>query len=241
MANEDGSVLVVSAHSADFVWRSGGAIALYSERGQRVRVLCLSYGERGESAALWRKEGATLESVKATRRGEAEAAADALGAEIRFLDAGDYPLRATDEMMDTLVDEYRALQPTIVLTHALNDPYNMDHPKAANIALEARVYAQAHGYPADGDVLGAPPVFFFEPHQPEQCGFMPNVLLDITSVFDKKRKAMECMGAQVHLWEYYTELAKRRGVQAVRNSGNRDIVQAEAYQRHYPQVTGVLQ
>ena len=48
------TVLVVSAHAADFVWRAGGAIALYASRGYRVRILCLSYGERGESERLWK-------------------------------------------------------------------------------------------------------------------------------------------------------------------------------------------
>ena len=48
------AALVVSAHSADFVWRAAGAIALHAERGFRVKVVCLSYGERGESAKLWR-------------------------------------------------------------------------------------------------------------------------------------------------------------------------------------------
>ena len=56
------TMLVVSAHAADFVWRAGGAIALYADRGYRVRVICLSYGERGESPRLWRQLGATLES-----------------------------------------------------------------------------------------------------------------------------------------------------------------------------------
>jgi 4-oxalomesaconate hydratase len=83
-------------------------------------------------------------------------------------------------------------------------------------------------------------VFRFEPHQPEMCGFMPDVLLDITAVFDTKRTAMECMRAQQHLWRYYTELAYRRGVQAVRNGGARSIQYAEAFQRVYPQVTGAL-
>jgi 4-oxalomesaconate hydratase len=59
-------------------------------------------------------------------------------------------------------------------------------------------------------------------------------------VFDQKRKAMECMEAQEHLWDYYTELAKRRGTQAVRNSGKKEMVYAEAYQRIYPQVTDEL-
>src|SRR5436305_1617310 len=108
------SILVVSAHAADFVWRAGGAIALYAQRGYRVRILCLSYGERGE--------------------------------------------------------------------------------------------------------------------------FKPQLLLDITPVYEIKRKAMESMEAQEHLWEYYSDLARRRGTQAVRNSGRKEIRYAEAFQRVYPQV-----
>ena len=42
------SMLVISAHAADFVWRAGGAVALAVSQGDRVRVLCLTYGERGE-------------------------------------------------------------------------------------------------------------------------------------------------------------------------------------------------
>ena len=64
MDSEKDAVLVVSAHAADFVWRAGGAIALYASRGCRVRVLCLSFGERGESEKLWSKPGMTLDQVK---------------------------------------------------------------------------------------------------------------------------------------------------------------------------------
>ena len=52
------TALVVSAHSADFVWRCGGAIALHDEQGVAVTVVCLSYGERGESAKLWKQSRA---------------------------------------------------------------------------------------------------------------------------------------------------------------------------------------
>jgi 4-oxalomesaconate hydratase len=234
-----GPVLAVSAHAADFVWRAGGALALAARDGRGAHVVCLSYGERGESASLW-KQGSTLDEVKAVRRAEAERAAKVLGAEISFLDAGDYPLKRTDELIDALVQAMRATQPSVVLVHSASDPYNGDHPRAAELALDARVYAQAHGYPSDLPVIGAPPVYRFEPHQPEMCGFMPDVLLDITAVFDRKREAMECMRAQEHLWEYYSELAHRRGVQAVRNGGPKSIEYAEAYQRVYPHVTAAL-
>jgi 4-oxalomesaconate hydratase len=238
-----GSLLVVSAHAGDFVWRAGGAIALAAGRGQRATVVCLSFGERGESARAWR-DGRTLEEIKAIRREEAENAAAALGAEVRFLDAGDYPLVESQELTDRLVHVFRELSPTVVLTHTLADPYNGDHPAAARMALQARVLAQAVGYDAPGDPLGAPPVFFFEPHQPEQCDFRPNVLLDITEVFERKRKAMECLAAQQHMWDYYTDLARRRGVQLKRNAGPNlglpHTTMGEAYVRLYPQVTGAL-
>jgi 4-oxalomesaconate hydratase len=132
-----------------------------------------------------------------------------------------------------------------MLTHTLADPYNGDHPVAGQLALTARVLAQAPGYPGAGEPIGAPPVFLFEPHQPEMCGFKPDVLLDITSVFEAKRKAMECMAAQQHLWEYYTDLARRRGTQLQRNAGpNLGLPHStlgEAYMRVFPQVTGTLQ
>src|SRR5262245_42960544 len=48
--------LVVSAHSADFVWRAGGAIALHAVGDIDMHVACLSFGERGESEKLWRQK-----------------------------------------------------------------------------------------------------------------------------------------------------------------------------------------
>jgi 4-oxalomesaconate hydratase len=231
--------LVVSAHSADFVWRAGGAVALYAQRGWNMTIVCLSFGERGESAKLWRQPAMTMDRVKSSRRDEAKRAADLLGADIRFMDCGDYPLRVSDEAMFELVDVYRELRPAFVLTHSQHDPYNFDHPLANRVAQEARVIAQAHGHRPEQPVSGSPPVFLFEPHQPEQCEWKPQVLLDISEVWEKKRAAFELMAAQEHLWEYYTRVAEQRGAQATRNSEQK-IKYAEAYQRVFPQVSGEL-
>lgn len=231
------SLLVVSAHAADFVWRAGGAVALYSERGYRVKVVCLSYGERGESAKMWKQPDMTLAKVKAARREEAARAADILGAEIAFLDIGDYPMRLSDEVLYQLVDIYRELRPEFVLSHSLHDPYNFDHSLATHVAQEARIIAQAHGHNPEQAVIGAPPVLLYEPHQPEQCGWKPDVLLDISSVWEKKKAAFATMNAQEHLWEYYTRVGLQRGVQASRNS-SRNIKYGEGYQRIFPQVCG---
>jgi len=249
MADNPRTMLVVSAHAGDFVWRAGGAIASHVLRGGRAVVVCLSYGERGESASQW-LAGKSLDEIKAIRRDEATAAADALGAEIRFLDLGDYPLRESDDAIAALVRIMRETQPDVVLTHPLTDPYNGDHPAAARMALEARVQAQAIGVPTNGrvptkeEIIGAPPVFFFEPHQPEMSGFKPEVLLDVTTGWERKRAAMESLPAQKHMWSYYTDLAVRRGVQLKRNAGpNLGLpvdVMAEAFMRYFPQVTDTL-
>ncbi len=234
------TALVVSAHSADFVWRAGGAIALHAGQGTQVTVVCLSFGERGESAKLWRQPGMTLERVKAERQKEAEAAAQHLGVhDIQFWDLGDYPIALSQGSLFRLVDLYRAIHPGFVLTHSKADLYNHDHPAVTEFAQHARIVAQAHGHNPGQKVLGAPPVFLFEPHQPEQCDWKPDVLLDITPVWDRKRAAIECMAGQEHLWEYYTRVAQQRGAQAARNS-DKTIAYGEGYQAVFPHVVEKL-
>lgn len=234
------TALVVSAHSADFVWRCGGAIALHAAQGYQMTVICLSYGERGESAKLWRQEGMTLDRVKTSREAEAKKAAAVLGVhDIQFWDLGDYPINLTEQAFFRLVDVYRAIHPAFMLTHSKEDLYNHDHPTVSAWAQNARITAQAHGHNPGQKVLGAPPVFLFEPHQPEQCNWKPDVLLDIGSVWAKKRAAIECMEGQEHLWEYYTRVAQQRGAQAARNS-DKKITWGEGYQAVFPHVVESL-
>ena len=125
----------------------------------QITVVCLSFGERGESAKLWREPGMTLEKVKSVRKEEAVKAAEILGARTIFMDAGDYPMRLSENALNELVQIYRDLQPEFVLTHSLQDPYNFDHPLASHFAQEARIVAQAHGHEPGRKILGAPPVF----------------------------------------------------------------------------------
>lgn len=230
--------LIVSAHSADFVWRAGGAIALYASRGWDITIVCLSFGERGESQKLWTDPSMTIERVKQERRQEATVAAGILGCkDIRFFDLGDYPLRTSVQDVEHLAGIYQEIRPEWVLTHSLEDPYNADHPEATRFAQEARIVAQAHGLHGAKAAIGAPPVFLFEPHQPEQCNWKPQLILNISEVWETKLRAFQSMGAQEHLWEYYTRVALQRGSQGARNSSVR-MKYGEAYQRIFPTVTG---
>jgi 4-oxalomesaconate hydratase len=233
-------LLAIGAHAADFVWRAGGALALTAESGGTASVLALSYGERGESGELWKEEGQTVENVKRIRHGEAERAAEALGASFRCLDLGDYPLVVEGAALATLTDAIRELAPDVIVTHTDRDPFNPDHPVAFEAVERARALAAGAGVESAFETIRPPELLLFEPHQPELCNFTPTTFLDITPVIERKRAAMAEMKAQRYLQEYYAQRAEQRANHARRVSGNREIRFAEAFQRYLPQVTAEL-
>jgi 4-oxalomesaconate hydratase len=233
-------MLVIGAHAADFVWRSGGAIAVTTANGGAANVIALSYGERGESGELWKEEGQTVEHVKEVRHGEAQRAAAALGAEFECLDLGDYPLEIDTEALMLISDRIREFAPDVLITHTDTDPFNPDHPVAFAAVSRARGLAAGAGVSSAFATVTPPALFLFEPHQPELCNFTPTTFLDITPVMDKKVAAMSEMNAQKYLQSYYTERADHRGNHARRSSGNAEIRQAEAFARVTPQVVNAL-
>ena len=233
-------MLVIGAHSADFVWRAGGAIAVTTSRGGTARVVALSYGERGESGELWKEPGQTVERVKEIRHGEAERAAAALGAEFACLDLGDYPLEVDRDGLERLVDAMRSFRPDVLVTHTDKDPFNPDHAVAFFAVERARALAAGAGVASAFETIAPPELFLFEPHQPELCNFVPTTFVDITPVIDQKRAAMEEMKAQSYLQTYYGQRAEQRGNHARRSSRSGDVRFAEAFQRVTPQVVEAL-
>lgn len=233
-------MMVIGAHSADFVWRAGGVLAAIASGGGAASVIALSYGERGESGELWKEEGQTIERVKKIRRGEAERAAAALGAEFDCLDLGDYPLEVDADALRLISDRIREFAPDVLVTHTDTDPFNPDHPVAFAAVARARTLAAGAGVPSAFDTIRPPALFLFEPHQPELCNFTPTTFVDITAVMDRKLAAMSEMKAQSYLQTYYAQRADHRGNHARRSSGDSEIRQAEAFQRVTPQVVRAL-
>jgi 4-oxalomesaconate hydratase len=233
-------IQVIGAHSADFVWRAGGAIAKAVEEGGTAEVVALSYGERGESGELWKEEGQTIENVKKVRHGEAERAANALGASFECLDMGDYPLNIDPDRLNLVSEKIREFGPDVLITHTDTDPFNPDHPVAYAAVNRARGLAAGAGVSSAFKTISPPVFYLFEPHQPELCNFTPNTFVDITNVIEAKRKAMQEMKAQKYLQTYYDQRADQRGNHARRSSGNQDIRQAEAFQRVTPNVVSAL-
>lgn len=234
-------LLVVGAHSGDFVWRAAGVIAKTIEEGGTTLVIAMSYGERGESGELWKEDPKrSEESVKIIRREQAQQAADIIGTPIQFLDWGDYPMLLTDERINQLTNIIGDFEPNVILTHSEQDPFNPDHPLAFQAVQRARLLSSGAGVPSAFKNIDPPAWYSFEPHQPELSGFVPDTFIDISSVFDKKLAAMNCMGAQNYLKDYYAELAGRRANHARRISGKKEIKFAEAFQSKVPRVVSSI-
>ena len=234
-------LLVIGAHSGDFVWRAAGTIAKAIEEGAETLVICMSYGERGESGELWKEDPKrSVESVKIIRQEQAQKAADILDTPIQFLDWGDYPMLVSDERVEQLTHIIGDFEPAVILTHSANDPFNPDHPLAFLATQRARLLSSGAGVPSAFKNIDPPAWYSFEPHQPELCGFVPDTFIDISFVMEKKLAAMNCMGAQNYLKDYYAELAGRRANHARRISGKKEIKFAEAHQSLVPRIVNSI-
>lgn len=232
-------LLVVSAHAADYVWRSGGTITKYVSNGAEVCVVVLSFGVRGESNDLWKQPGATAESVKEIRRGETTAAANILGIKnIEFWDLEDYPIRVDSALEDRLVRKIREFRPDFIISHDRFDVLNPDHNAVSDLVFRCSVMSNSAGVRIDGlKNTKQMQIFGFEPHQTELSHYTPGLFVDITETYEKKVEAMKCFKAQSHLIEYYTERAFMRGNHARRLSGNQAYKYAESFARTFPVVS----
>jgi 4-oxalomesaconate hydratase len=235
---------VFSAHAADFCSRAGGTIARHARLGAVVRGAALTLGERSESGGLY-AHGArpSLEEVKEIRREEALRAAGILGAEIGFLDWGDLSFEYSSDRAKRLADEIRVFRPSVILTHHGPDPVSVDHQTTWRLGLRAVQMAGVPGLESAHPPMQRPQVFLFEATVPltELEGFNPDVYVDVTDAWEVKMEALESLQrAQGFLVSSYTDVARRRALQAQRLSSRVDIQYAEAFERVFPWVGDYL-
>lgn len=233
---KDKRVLVVGAHAADWLWRSGGTIAKYVAHGAEVHIVCLTFGVRGESSALWKSPEQTAEKVKKLRYDETIVAANVLGVKkIEIWDFDDCVLEVNQEILEKLAGKIREVCPNMIITHDEGDNTNPDHGIASDIVWKASVMAIQNGI----SINGLPPaermaIYGFEPSQTEGSGFVPQIYIDITETWEKKNEAMSRIAAQKQVPEIHQRINTHRGWQARRLSGDKCIQYAEAYSTRYP-------
>lgn len=218
-------ILVIAAHVGDFVWRAGGTIAKYATAGTEMDLVVLSYGLRGESNGYWKQEGASMEEGKYLRKVEGQNAALALGIKsVEFWEYEDYPLFLDKARLDRIAAKIATTKPDLIITHdSKRDAFNTDHTLIGQKIYDARFIA----------ALPHVPVWGFEPHVPDLCGFVPGVFVDISSAIDKKYEAMQAYAkTQKAMFAPYMTKAVLRADQ----SGIPGCQYAESFSRAEPYI-----
>ena len=173
-AVQAGRVLVVAPHMDDEVIGAGGTLALHKQAGSTIGVVYLSDSD-GDSPTAVRKQ-------------EAEACSREMGFEIvAFLDFpdGDLP-RCEDRIATRLREVIAGWKPTQIICPFLTDHHRDHQAAAASVALALRDSKWA------GDVWG------FE----IWSTIWPNVVVDISSVVEKKKAGIACHASQVAGMDY---------------------------------------
>lgn len=235
---ENKKILVVSAHAADYVWRSGGTIAKYIKHGASVSVVVLSWGVRGESNDLWKEAGQTAAQVQEIRSAETRQAAKILGiTDIEFWGLSDYPIPLDTSAEERMIRKIRKVRPDIIITHDKQDVLNFDHNNTSDFVWRCSIMSNSKGVRLEGtEPTKQMRIYGFEPHQTELSHYMPGSMVDITETFDQKVAAMKCFKAQSHLIQYYTDRAAMRGNHARRLSGDQAYKYAESFSNFAPVV-----
>lgn len=233
------SMVIVSAHSADWCTRAGGAAIKYVQLGYKVSVIILTFGVRGESRQFWVDHpGGPAELCRKIRTEEIRKAAQYMGVTAEYTDYDDYCLTMDEGRIRSLTKRILEIRPELVLTHWIEDSLNPDHATTANAVIKALGAAARLGAFPDTPALPFPDLYFFESTLPNSQfnHFEINTFLDIGDVYENKIEAIRCFTAQPELIPFYQDCAAQRGREAtdwLRVPGKK-IMYAEAFHRYLP-------
>ena len=188
------AALAIAAHPDDIEFVMAGTLLLLREAGWEIHYFNLSTGNMGSTVM------SAAETAR-TRRREARAAAELLGAKWHAPICDDLQIFYTDENIRRVCAVVREAQPTVVLTHALAD-YMEDHTITARLVITATFARGMPNYrskPQRKPALQPVTIYHAMPHG--QCTPMrepvcPEIYVDTTSVHVAKRSALACHASQ---------------------------------------------
>lgn len=185
-------ILCVGAHPDDCESAIGGTAALFARRGDIVRFLAVTNGDKGHFAEEYRADPLKLASRRAA---EAAAAARHLGVEYRCLGLHDGEVFVTRETTEALVRAIRGFGPIghgpdLILTNRPCD-YHRDHRYTAQLVLDALYMLTVPlACPDTPHLRRLPVVAYWQDGFTEAGAFRADLAVPIDAVMDTKVKAV---------------------------------------------------
>ncbi len=179
------TIIILGAHSDDFVLGAGGTVAQYARKGKKVISIVFSYGEKSHP---WLKE----EIIKKRRAEETFKASKILQCQTLFFDLDEFKLHQGyhhQKIEEKLLQLFRIEKPTKIFTHSAEDPHP-DHRDVHKITLELYVKSAQK-----------PEVYMYSVWNPVSFRTRyPAFYIDITDTFSTKLKALRMFHSQkIHI------------------------------------------
>ena len=189
-------VLAIHAHPDDVEFQCAGTLALLAAAGHQITIATMTPGDCGS-----REVGP--EEIAEVRRGEARRAAEMIGADYMCLEFRDLSIVVDNDAKRRVTEAIRRTRPDLVLTAPPVD-YMDDHEATSHLVRDACFNASCPNYatrqwdPAP-QTERIPSLIYVDPVEgTDYWGqpVVPQFYIDISSVFEIKRRMLACHDSQ---------------------------------------------
>lgn len=191
------NVIVIGAHPDDADGSAGGIAIKFAELEHNVLFVSLTNGDAGHQSM----GGGALAK---RRRAEAEEAGRRFGVKYMVLENHDGELLPTLELRKEVIRLIRQWNADIVIGPRPND-YHPDHRNTATVIQDAAYMVIVPNVVSDTPPLKKNPLFLYSQDRFQKpYPFEPDIVIDISDVFDKKTYAMAAHESQYFEWLPWT-------------------------------------
>jgi LmbE family N-acetylglucosaminyl deacetylase len=186
-------IIVLGAHPDDCDLDAGGTAALFASMGHAVKFVSVTNGDAGHQS-----EGG---GILAKRRfAEAQEAGKRLGVAYDVLDNHDGELVPSLAVRLQVIRKIREWNADLVIAPRPND-YHPDHRYTGVLVQDAAFMVGVPNVASDTPPLKKNPVFLYSQDNFKRPNpFRPDIVVDITSVYDQKVNALDAHQSQEYEW-----------------------------------------
>jgi len=193
MAADPLNVIVFGAHPDDCDITAGGVAAIFAQMGNHVKFVSMTNGNKGHQTMK-------PDELAARRKGEMQEAARRLGITCEILDNNDGELMPTIENRKAVIKLICDWKADIVISCRPYD-YHPDHRNTGILVQDAAYMISVPKMIPDGQPLLKAPLFLYVADRfKKPIPFSPDIVVDITSVAEKKASAICAHESQVFEW-----------------------------------------
>ncbi len=186
-------IIMIGAHPDDCDQDGGGTAILFSKMGHAVKFVSVTNGDAGHQSI-----GGGMLAKR--RMLEAKEAGKRFGVEYEVLDNHDGELLPSLEVRLQVIRKIREWNADIVIAPRPND-YHPDHRYTGVLVQDAAYMVAVPNVAADTPPLKKNPVFlYFQDFFQRPNPFRPDVVIDISSVYQQKIHALDAHESQVYEW-----------------------------------------